>query len=443
MKAPRLQLLFLSGAAVIAASLLNSTATAAEDWAAPLLKEASTLGKPAWRPMLRYAVGLHVRSTHPAAGPFEFPWQDTGPGYGYGPGFGNWDIVHEILDTIPTATQHAREQLLNDVRLQQPSGYLPGLVLMTGSPGFADRPYDMKDETEGHPPVWIYAAAEYMAVTGDRALLREFFNCATRQIGWFENKRRAEPDGFFYNDILKHRWESGVDEGVRFDQTDLGPKACVDATAHVYQLCHYAVLWAKELGEDAAPWETRAQHLQNFIQKKLWDEKTGFFYDHWAVENPTMQRQAFDGIWPLVVGAATPEQAQRVIDEWLLNPKHFFTQHPISTVGASDAKFELRMWRGPTWNSMTYWAALACVRYHRPDAAIKLLEAALDDTALQYDRTGTIWEYYHPQGGKPEELKRKPQTKRNLPWPDYLGHNPVLAMSRLWQKLKAEQNEGH
>ena len=115
----------------------------------------------------------------------------------------------------------------------------------------------------------------------------------------------------------------------------------------------------------------------------------------------------------------------------------FFTAHPISTVGTSDPKFELRMWRGPTWNSMTYWAALACMRYNRPDAALKLLEPALDDTAAQYDRTGTIWEYYHPHAGRPEDVARKPQTRRNLPWTDYLGQNPMLAMARLWQKLQA------
>ena len=65
----------------------------------------------------------------------------------------------------------------------------------------------------------------------------------------------------------------------------------------------------------------------------------------------------------------------------------------------SDPKFELRMWRGPAWNCMTYWAARGCLRYDRADAARKLLEAALDATATQFERTGTIWEFYHPQLG--------------------------------------------
>jgi hypothetical protein len=64
---------------------------------------------------------------------------------------------------------------------------------------------------------------------------------------------------------------------------------------------------------------------------------------------------------------------------------------------------------------MTYWAARGCLRYGRADAARALLEASLDDSAAQFDRTGTIWEYYHPDGGHPEILARKPYTKRNQP----------------------------
>jgi putative isomerase len=141
-------------------------------------------------------------------------------------------------------------------------------------------------------------------------------------------------------------------------------------------------------------------------------------------------------MWPVVTGAATTEQANRYIDEYLMNPAIFFTRHPIATVGRRDSKFEKRMWRGPAWNSMTYWAAVGCLKYGRKEAAKQLLEKALDDSAIQFKRTGTIWEFYDSLGGPPEALKRKPSTKYNEPCRDYLGHNPLLAMARLYEGIK-------
>jgi hypothetical protein len=421
-------------------------------WSAGLQKEVATLGKPAWRPMLKYVVMLHEVDTHPAEAPFAFPWEDTGRGYGYGPGTGHWDLVHEIIDVMPAAPEHAREQLLNDVRLQLPSGFLPGIYWMRkpattkADPGIYDDANSKYSPTQGNPPLWVVAADDYLQQTGgDRVLKAEFLKTARLQLGWFERERRAKPDGFLYLDIVNHKWESGVDQGIRFDDSGLASKhpsstACVDATSHVYQEYVYAAKWARELGEDAGPLEARAGELRKFIQTKLWDEKGGFFYDSWVLDGSVKERvrtDSFEGMWPMVVGAATPRQGQRVIDEWLMRKDRFFTPHPISTVAASDPKFELRMWRGPVWNSMTYWAARGSLRYGRPQEARKLLEAALDDSAAQFDRTGIVWEFYSPFSGKPEDLKRKPETSRNAPFPDYIGHDPLLAMARLWASIPA------
>ncbi len=423
-----------------AAVLLAPALAAAADLfpeADRLRAEASGLGKEAWRPMLRYVADLHVRSTHAALAPFAFPWEEIGPGYV--PAFGHWDLIHQVLDVLPVAPRHAHEQLLNDVRLQLANGFLPGSVWMPGS--YHAKRHDnqpwFNTSSQSHPPVWVVAAEDYMAQTGDRTELREFQERAARQVGWFEANRAAEGGGFYYTDISLHQWESGIDEGVRFDRPPRRPMACVDATSHVYQLCDFAARWAERLGGDAQPWRAKADRLREFIHARMWDERDGFFYDVWARDDPALRTQAFEGIWPVVVGAASPAEAQRVIDGWMLDPRRLFSRHPLATVGVSDPAFELRMWRGPAWNSMTYWAARACVRYGRPDAAVRLLEAALDDSAAQFARTGTIWEFYDPRGGRPEELQRKPATKadHNPPYHDYLGHNPLLAMARLWQQL--------
>jgi glycogen debranching enzyme len=389
-----------------------------------LRAETQTIGKPQWRPMLAYVAELHERSIHPPRAPFPHPWEEIGPGYCYGPAFGHWDLVHAVLDTLPAEPDHARQQILNNLAAQQEDGLVPGVIWM--------RDQDARWSTRsGHPPLWPVAVQDYADLIGSDELIRACYRPLLQQIHWFETHRRATGTGFYYTDILDRVWESGVDEGVRFDEAQAGPFACVDATSHTYQLYEIASSWAEVLGVSSALTRQKARELRGFIQHELYDPESGTFYDIWAARDSAQRHLTFEAVWPLVVGAATEEQANRVIDEHLLNPDRFFTTHPICTVALSDPGFELRMWRGPTWNSMTYWAARGCVRYGRSDAAHSLLGRALDASAVQFERTGTVWEFYHPHGGGPLELERKPHTQYNTPCPDYLGHNPLIAMARM------------
>ena len=391
-----------------------------------LEREAERLGKEAWRPMLRYVAALHGRSVHPPRPPFSRPWEEIGPGYCYAPAFGHWDLVHQILDVLPAEPDHARDQILNDLENQQEDGLVPGSIWMRDAePRFST--------TVSHPPVWVVAVNDYCEQVGNDDLIRTVFHPLIRQIGWFEEHRKAEDEGYYYTDIVNHKWESGIDEGVRFDDAPTGRLACVDATSHVCLLYDVAADWERRLGGPATAFAERAAELRLFISERMFDQETGLFHDIWAVGNPDLRRLAIEGMFPLVAGAASEEQAERVIEENLLNPERFFAPHPVTSVGLSDPRYSLRMWRGPTWNSMTMWAARGCLVYERPDAAHRLAEAALDAAARVFERTGTVWEFYHPQGEDPTTLERKPQTPFNAPCPDYLGHNPLLALARIWE----------
>jgi glycogen debranching enzyme len=377
--------------------------------------------------MLQYVADLHVRSTHAQRPPFTYPWEEIGPGYAASPSFGHWDIVHQILDILPLDFEHAKQQILNNLICQQADGFLPGTIWMQGG--------ELRWSTlAGHPPVWPVAVDEWTEYSGSNELIHHCFEPLVRQIRWFENNRAAQPCGFFYTDISTRSWESGVDEGIRFDDAPSGKFACIDATSHLYQMYEVAARWAQIVGCDNDEFQKKSARLQEFLQRELFDKETGWFYDEWAIGGSTPRRWALEGMWPLVVGAATPEQAQRIVEN-LLDPQKFFTTHPPSSVAACEPKFELRMWRGPTWNSMTLWAARGCRRYEFNDAARRLLENALDATAEQFARTGVIWEFYHPHGGAPEMLARKPDTEWNAPFQDYLGHNPLLAMARMYDEL--------
>ena len=73
-----------------------------------LLIEIDTIGKSEWRPMLKYVADLHEKSTHPAHWPFDYEWEEIGPGYVYGPAFGHWDIVHQVMDVLPAYPEHGK-----------------------------------------------------------------------------------------------------------------------------------------------------------------------------------------------------------------------------------------------------------------------------------------------------------------------------------------------
>lgn len=392
-----------------------------------LVHESQSLGKPEWRPMLEYTARLHERSILPPRPPFRRPWEEIGPGYQNSPAFGHWDIVHAIIDVSASEPDHALDQIKNDLELQLPTGFLPGVIWMK---------YEQPDwsTTQSHPPVWTAAVDAYAAHTGDRSILGDALAAADLQLAWFERERKARDGGYYYADVTSGEWESGVDEGCRFVDLPARPQACVDATAHVALLCRAAAEWSAARGCDGGGYEARLAQIGRFVRTRMFGRETGFFHDAWTAGDPRKRMLAFEGIWPLVAGIASPDQARRVIDENLLNPRRFFAKHPITTVAREDPRFEKRMWRGPSWNSMTFWASTGCLRYGRPDAASLLLEAALDGSARQFDSTGTIWEFYDPDLGDPRALLRKPGTARNCPCSDYLGHNPLLAMARLWER---------
>lgn len=408
---------------------ISQTLPAAGSWE-NLKSEADTIGKQEWRAMLHYLAELHEKSTHPPDPPFRYEWEEIGPGYIYGPAFGHWDIVHQSLDVLNSFPLHSFHQLLNDLSLQDSTGFIPGSIWMPGSK-FAKDGKVFWSITDGHPPLWAYAANEYFKNTRDSSSLNIFFPVLVKQIDWFEKNRKAEPEGFYYNDIVNQNWESGVDHGIRYDVLPLQPSASIDATSHLFYLYKIAVQWGELLGKDIDAIKLRQKQLRDFIVDSLYDVTDNIFYDYWVIKNRDLRHDVFESMWPIVVGAATHSQANHFIDHRLLDSNYFFTKHPISTVGIRDKKFSIRMWRGAAWNSMTFWAAVGYLNYNRKDAARLILERALDVTAEQFQRTGTIWEFYHPLEGNQEEVARKPKKQPNMPCKDYLGHNPLFAMVRL------------
>jgi len=252
----------------------------------------TSLGKTEWQPMLKYTLGLHKKSTHTPQYPFDYEWEEIGPGYSSGSAFGHWDIVHQTFDAFVYDKRHGIKQL---------NGMIPGSIWMPGGKSGRKNVHWNKG-SQGHPPVWVVAVDDYIKLTKSDSILRIFYPVLLRQITWFENERKALNEGFYYNDILLKKWESGMDEGVRFDDTGFGPLACVDATSHVYMLYSYATKWSKMLKMDANHFSKRKYELENFINDSLYSSTDKMYYDIWAISDTTLRHLVIENFWPLISG---------------------------------------------------------------------------------------------------------------------------------------------
>ena len=392
------------------------------------------VGKRSWEPVLQYIVKLRARCVQPPAPPFTRRWVNIGPGYCYGPACGHIDLVHMVLDFVADDPELARDQMLNLFDVQRADGSIP-FVWMGDNPARrwlpAGTPLAARLQNAGtYPPWWPVAVEACLQTRADEELLVRAQAALTRLLAWFDANRRLPDGGYFYEDVFgTKKWESGMDQSIRFQNPPPQPVACVDATSHVFWCRQFAALWAIRLGEDAGPHEAAVAALRPYIQRTFWCPETNWFHDPWH------RQFAFEGMWPLVVGAASDQQAAAALDGTLLHPERFNTPHPIATVGRNDAAFQMRMLHGPAWNAFTMWAALGCLHYGRPDGARQLLEKALDRTAAEFARTGTVWEFYHSLGGRPEDVARKPGQAFTAPCREYYGHNPLWAMARIWKGL--------
>lgn len=146
--------------------------------------------------------------------------------------------------------------------------------------------------------------------------------------------------------------------------------------------------------------------LTGALIERLWDEKTGRFYDE--VENPVhaLERAARPRTWDTLAPLALPdlpdEIAQRLIDEVLRSPS-FDDGLPLPAVALDDPSFsdrELwagrrhRHWRGPSWVNSAWLVSLGLRRLGLGDEAARMAQRLL----AVVEREG-FREYYNPRSG--------------------------------------------
>jgi len=171
---------------------------------------------------------------------------------------------------------------------------------------------------------------------------------------------------------------------------------------------------------DAAGDTTRAEAARGVAVKMtaamdriMWDEKRGFFYPRWSVKRRERQyRTTASSFAALLTGMVEKKKADRMFDEYLLNPKRFATPFVVTFNSAEELRREINpafkstLWRGACiWSNMSWMTARAAAMYGRYEVARDITRR----NAAMVAKAG-FREYYHPRDGRGMGAK-------NFNWP--------------------------
>ena len=297
--------------------------------------------------------------------------------------------------------------------------------------------------------------------TGDKAFLEEMYPKLVSYHNWWYTNRdtdqngiaeygamvddahyQMDDDGNFITDENGNRilnpeavieaaaWESGMDNAPRFDQEGSGEgdigvlvfenkdasgqvvgysinQESVDLNAYLYAEKGFLKSMAEELDktEDVERYETEAAYVRDYINTKMYDEETGYYYDLQTNQDGSEKKllvnrgKGPEGWIPLWAKAATQAQADRVVEN-MMDEGKFNTFVPLGTVSKDNPSFQpAKYWRGPVWLDQAMYGVEAMQNYGYKEEAQAMAYKIFDNCeGLLED--GAIRENYNPETGE-------------------------------------------
>ena len=273
-----------------------------------------------------------------------------------------------------------------------------------------------------HKPCLAQHALFISEQSGDAEWLREHFSCIERYIGWY--------DRFCLHESGLYVWLDDFAIGVDNDPCTFYRPPKSSGSIYLNCLMYMELKATAKLGEllgmadKKALYEKKAEYLQQAIQEQCWDERDGIFYNvdtnllpidktqklhsgcprHWMT---LLQRiEVWACFMPMWAGIATPEQAERMVKEHLLNEKTFYAPYGVRTLSKMEKMYAIiksgnpSCWLGPIWGVSNYMVFDGLCRYGYKEAAKELAEKTITLFGRDLEECGQLHEYYDPESGE-------------------------------------------
>lgn len=201
-------------------------------------------------------------------------------------------------------------------------------------------------------------------------------------------------------------WPGGSDQSGMDNQSKrcAGHSEGVDLNCYLVREYETMAIIAESLGKtaDHDQWLAQAAAMRERINRILWRESDGFYYDRdesTGAVNDTKSVSCFTPLWTHV---ATPAQAKRLVEQHLTNPQEFWQQFPVSGYAKTDPTYYLGTrhgecnWCGNTWIPTNHMI-IQGLRHYGYHAIAKELAYKTFAMAMQNPVTR---EYYNAETGE-------------------------------------------
>ncbi len=269
---------------------------------------------------------------------------------------------------------------------------------------------------DSKPPVAAWGTMNVYRETGDKEFLAQMYGPLMKFHNWWFAERDHDRNGICEygstdGTLIAACWESGMDNGVRFDGAQMLQNGENAWSMNQENICLNSFLYKEKLilaemadilgkTDDAKQLREGAEVIRNFVQTKMYDEETGFFYDTRIGTGEFIKVMGAECWLPLWAGIATKEQAAAV-KEKMMDPEKFNSTLPLGTLDISHPRLRpvRGYWRGPVWVDQVYFGITGLRNYGYDREADYLVEKFINN-AQGLTTDGPIHENYNPLTGE-------------------------------------------
>lgn len=324
-------------------------------------------------------------------------------------GFWAWDSWKHAVALAQFNPELAKEQIRVMYNFMGEDGFIPDCI-------FRDTTIENHNYRNTKPPLSAWSIWETFKQDGDQKFLKELYPKILKQHYWWYNFRDHDTDslceyGSSDGTLIAARWESGMDNAVRFDTSQILQNSefayslnqeSVDLNAYLFAEKNFMVKIAKKLEkyEDAEIFKSEANRLKLKIQKQFFDPLSGWFYDTSLDGKSFFKTMGCEGWIPLWAGVATEKQASMMMTN-MLDSLKFNTQVPLQTLSASHPEFKPDggYWRGPNWIDQSYFGIVGLKNYGFHEEALTLTKKLIHNAEGVIEHGQSIRENYNPITG--------------------------------------------